>query len=203
MAHNHFPIYLLLLLPKTTHIILNCIKLFLLFFVSFNCLGQDGLLPIDTRKQVYYSDLVNTDKTKDELYKIAQNWVTRKFGNYDIAVTFQDAAAGKLVINSYVPVKHSLYDHIRFDLTIICKDNNYQASIEKLDGIAQTRSPKRLGPSENDAIAEKSMAVKTETNRKKKQGSELLLQKQQADNDQVNAAMYKLLASLKEFISEQ
>lgn len=106
--------------------------------------------------------------------------------------------AGKLVINSYVPVIHSLYDHIRFDLTIDCNDNQYQAKISSLDGISQIRSPVRISSKENDLVLTKSMIMKSETNRKKRAEAEQEWKEAVANNEEVNNAMFRVLASLKE-----
>lgn len=181
---------------------LKYLLLFVFIFSSYCSFAQDGLLPTDGGKNVLYTDSGKPDKSKEQLYKTAQSWITQTFGNYENAVTFQDPQTGKVIISSYVPVIHSTFDHIRFNLTVVCQENGYQASINMLDGIAQIRSPKRIGQAENDMVIERSMAVKTETNRKKKAEAELALQKQQADNEQINAAMYKLLAGLKTFMIE-
>ena len=175
---------------------------FIFIFISFGSIAQDGLLPTDGGRNVLYTDSGKSDKSKEQLYKTAQSWITQTFGNYENAVTFQDPQTGKLTISSYVPVLHSTFDHIRFNLTVVCHENSYKASINMLDGIAQIRSPKRIGQAENDMVMEKSMAVKTETNRRKKADAENALLKQQADNEQINTAMYKLLAGLKTFMIE-
>lgn len=171
-----------------------------LFFVCNSGFCQDGYLPLDEHKQVFYSDVATVQKTKDEIFKSAQNWVTQTFGNYENAVTQQDLQLGKLVITSYVPATTSLYDYVRFELTIDCSDKQYRVMIDKLDGISQIRTPARLGVKENDAVLAKEVIMKSETNRKKRAEAEEGLQHIKADNDAVNNAMYKLLAGLKQFI---
>lgn len=157
-------------------------------------------MPLDEHKQVFYSDVATVQKTKDEIYKSAQNWVTQTFGNYENAVTQQDPQVGKLVITSYVPATTSLYDYVRFELTIDCSDKQYRVRIDKLDGISQIRTPARLGIKENDAVLAKEVIMKSETNRKKRAEAEEGLNHIKADNDAVNNAMYKLLAGLKQFM---
>lgn len=179
---------------------LKNLRYFVLLFVCHSSFSQDGVLPLDEHKQVYYSDVANPPKNKGEIYKSAQNWVIKTFGNYENAVTQQDPQSGKLAINTYVPVIHSLYDHIRFDLTLECKDNQYQARINNLDGISHIRTPARLGVKENDLVLSRSMVMKSETNRKKREEAERFLQQAKADNDEVNGAMYRVLAGLKEFV---
>jgi hypothetical protein len=179
---------------------LNYLRLTILLLVSNLAYCQPGTLPLDALKQATYSDKAAPQKTQAELYKAAQNWVTTTFGNFENAVTKQDPQNGLLVINTYAPVSTSLYDYIRFDMTIVCKDNHYEARINKLDGTAQHRTPTRLGSRENDLVAEKEMAVKTETNRKKRAEAERILEQAKTDNDNINNSMYKVLASLKEFL---
>jgi len=179
---------------------LKYLILVLLFSVSHLVYCQHGTLPLDELKQATYTDKSAPEKTQTELYKAAQNWVTKTFGNLENAVTKQEPQSGLLVINTYTPVSTSLYDYIRFDMTIICKDNHYEARISQLDGTAQHRTPARLGSKENDLVLEKQMAVKTETNRKKRAEAERILEQAKADNENINNAMYKVLASLKEYM---
>lgn len=176
------------------------LSLILLLSLSHLAYCQQSILPLGELKQATYTDKSAPQKSREALYKSAQAWVTRTFGNFENAVTSQDPQAGTLVINTYTPVSTSLYDYIRFDMTIICNDNQYEARINKLDGTAQHRTPARLGSAENDLVAEKEMAVKTESNRKKRAEAELALERAKADNENINRAMYKLLASLKEYM---
>lgn len=174
--------------------------LFSLLFAYNSCFCQDGYLPLNEQKQIFYSDKATVQKSKDELYKSAQNWVTQTFGNYANAVTQENPQTGKLVITSYVSASTSLYDHVRFDLTIDCSDKQYRARIEKPEGISQIRTPVRLSVKENDAVLAKEIIMKSETNRKKRAEAEEVLQTVKADNDAVNNAMYMLLAGLKQFM---
>lgn len=179
------------------------LNLFLLLLLANFAYSQQGLLPLDEQKQAAYSDKSSPQKAQAILYKTAQDWVTKTFGNYENAVTKQDPATGLLVINTYVPATTKLYDYIRFDLTITCAENHYEARITRLGGTAQHRSPARLGVNENNLVTEKEMSVKTETNRKKRAEAEENLENARTDNEIINAAMYKVLASLKEFMNQE
>ncbi|WP_158547887.1 DUF4468 domain-containing protein [Dyadobacter luteus] len=163
--------------------------------------SQDGKLLLDANKKATYTDQASTQKSKDECFKIAQKWISDTFGNYENAVVKQDAATGLLVINTYTPVQTSLYDYVRFDLTLTLRDQGYQVKITNLDGTSQLRSPARLGINENNLVTEKEMLVKTETNKKKRSDVQQQLDQAKADNDHVNEAMFKVLASLKEYIA--
>ena len=145
------------------------LSLLLLLLVCHSGFCQDGYLPLNEQKQVYYSDVATLHKSKDEIYQSAQKWVSNTFGNYENAVTSEEPQIGKLMINSYIPVITSLYDYIRFDLVFECKDNQYQVRIDKLDGISPVRSPVRISSKENDAVLAKEMVIKTEPIRKKRE----------------------------------
>jgi hypothetical protein len=176
------------------------LKYIILFFITFlghQTFAQDGLLPLDSVKNILYSDSGKPDLRKMEIYKKAQEWVSKTFGNYENAVTGDSLESGKLFITSYVPVSHPQYEYVRFDLAIESEDNMYLAKISKLDGISTLRSPARLGPRENDMITAKEIAVKAETNRKKKSIAEEALRLAKAGNEAINNAMYNLLGSLK------
>ncbi|MEO6287634.1 MAG: DUF4468 domain-containing protein [Dyadobacter sp.] len=176
--------------------------LIVLTFLCQQAFSQDGLLPLDGEKNIQYSDLGKPELGKAEIYKKAQEWVSKTFGNYENAVTGSNQESGKLLITSYVPVSHSLYEYLRFDLSIDCQDHQYVAKISKLDGVSTMRSPARLGPRENDIITAKEILVKTETARKKKSAEEAL-QVAKADNESINNTMYNLLGSLKVSITSK
>ena len=180
--------------------ILKHLILSVLFLSSFSGFCQNGSLPLDASKNVSYSDLGNLSKSKEQIYADAQKWVSKTFGNYENAVTLEEPQTGKLMINSYIPVAHSRYEHIRFDLTINCTDQHFDVKIDKLDGIATMYQPTRIGVKENDLILAKEMALKTEPNRKKRTIAEESLQRSKSDNDAINKAMYDLLANLKGFL---
>jgi len=180
--------------------ILKHLILSLLFLSSFSGFCQNGTLPLDAAKNVSYSDLGNLPKSKDRIYADAQKWVSKTFGNYENAVTLEEPQTGKLVVNSYIPVAHSRYEHIRFDMTISCTEQHFDVKIDKLDGIATMYQPTRIGVKDNDLILAKEMALKTEPNRKKRTIAEESLQRSKSDNDAINKAMYDLLANLKVFL---
>jgi hypothetical protein len=181
--------------------ILKYIALLLLLFSFYNGFGQDGLLPLDKDKNVFYTDMGKVDKSRDAIYKSAQNWISTTFGNYENAIKQDDPQSGKLAISSYVPVSSSVYEFVRFNLAIECQDNQYQVRIDKLDGISRTHSPERIGVKNNDLVASREQAIKTENNRKNRTEAEEALKTAKTDNDAVNTAMFKLLASLKQAIT--
>lgn len=192
--------FFLLSLPETSINILKYITSILLCWICQSAFCQDGLLPVNEQKNIYYSDLGNPKKNKAEIYKAAQDWVSQTFGNYQNAVKQQDPAAGKLLISSYLRVASSVYDYVGFDLTIECEDNHYRAYIEKLDGVSAQHSPVRLSNKDNEAISAKEVAIKKETSRKAKAEAEDALKTARADNEGINKAMYTLLAGLKQFV---
>ena len=177
--------------------ILKHLILILFLFVCQKGFSQTGLLPLDAEKNVFYSDSGKPKKSKSEIFKEAQNWISKTFGNYENAVTFEDPQLGKLILTSYAPVSGIAYEYVRFDLTIECKDEQYNVRIDKLDGISTTHSPKRLGTKDNDAVMEKEVSVKTEQTKKKRTEAETALNNAKADIESINNAMYKLMSDLK------
>jgi hypothetical protein len=171
-----------------------------LLFVSTCSFAQEGLLPLDSEKNIYYSDSGKPDLTKAAIYKKVQDWVSATFGNYENAVSFEDPQSGKLRVTSYVPLIHAQYGYLRFDLTVECEDNQYFAKITNLDGVSAIHSPERLTFKENDNITAKQVIAKAESNRKKKTELEAELKQLKADNDGINTAMYNLLAGLKRHV---
>ena len=171
--------------------------LILLLFIGQKGFSQSGLLPLDAQKNVFYSDSGQPKKSKSEIFKEAQNWISKTFGNYENAVTFEDPQLGKLILTSYAPVSSITYEYVRFDLTIECKDQQYNVRIDKLDGISTTHSPVRLGVKDNDAVMEREVAVKTEQSKKKRTEAENNLKNAKADLDGINNAMFKLMSDLK------
>ncbi|WP_229208664.1 DUF4468 domain-containing protein [Dyadobacter luticola] len=169
----------------------------LLLFSAAQTFAQDGLLPLDQEKNIYYSDSGKPELSKNELYKKVQEWVSKTFGNYENAVSFEDSVKGVLRVTSYVPLIHSQYGYVRFDLTVESADNQYFAKITNLDGISTLHSPERLTSKENDNITAKEVIVKAENNKKKRAELEQELKVMKAENEGINTALYNLLGSLK------
>ena len=164
--------------------------------------AQDGRLPLDSKNSISYTDSGKPQFSKTELRQKIREWVERKFGNAENAITSDDTQAGIILITSYIPVIHSNYQYIRFDLGVQYKDSQYDARITTLDGVSAEHSPVRLNAKENDEITAKEHAVKTESNRKKRKDAETALQLAKADNDGINTSLYNLLADLKNFVTK-
>lgn len=175
--------------------------LFILLTVAAPGFAQDGLLPLDAKKNISYTDSGQPGLSKTELHQKLRAWADKKFGNAQNAITSDDTEAGIILITSYIPVIHSDYQYIRFDLGIQYKDNQYEARITTLDGVSAEHSPVRLGVKENDHITAKEQTIKTESSRKKRKEAEEELQAAKADNEGINTSLYSLLADLKAYIT--
>jgi len=180
---------------------LKYIIITLFAFLYIPAFSQDGFLPVDDKKNVVYSDVGALTNTKEEIYDKAQRWAAMALGNYENLASPEDTKSGKLIMNSYIPLSHSLYDYLRFNVTIECDSNKYQVRVDQLDGTSAVRTPVRFGSKENDAVAEKAMILKTETNRKKRSEAEQNWKNAKADNEGINNAVYRLLAGLKEYMA--
>ncbi|WP_229241030.1 DUF4468 domain-containing protein [Dyadobacter sp. SG02] len=175
--------------------------LFALLIAATHSFAQDGRLPLDSKNSISYTDSGQPKFSKAELHEKIRAWVDKKFGNAQNAITSDDAQAGIILITSYIPVIHSDYQYIRFDLGVQYKDNQYEARITTLDGVSAEHSPVRLGLKENDNITAKEQIIKTESNRKKRKEAEVALQVAKADNEGINASLYNLLGDLKTYIT--
>lgn len=171
--------------------------LLILSFVSFCCFGQDGYLPLDNQKKIVYTDVATLEKPKDVLFQNAQKWIVKTFGNYQNAVVSENKQAGKLVLNTYTPVSTPSFEYLRYTMTVDCEDNKYRVIINDLEGISKSQTVTSLGKKQNEEILEKEILLKTESGRKRKSIAEESLKQAKIDNDQINQAMYSLLASLK------
>lgn len=171
-----------------------------LLLASLHTFAQDGKLPLDAKNNISYTDSGKPQLGKTELHQKIRAWVERKFGNAENAITSDDTQAGIILITSYIPVIHSSYQYVRFDLGIQYKDNQYEARITTLDGVSAEHSPVRLNARENDEITAKEQNVKTESNRKKRKEAEEALQAAKADNEGINTSLYNLLGDLKNFV---
>ena len=169
----------------------------LLILVNFCSFGQDGFLPLDNQKKIVYTDVATLEKSKDVLFQNAQKWVVKTFGNYENAVASEDRESGKLVLKSYSPISSPSFEYLRYTLTIDCQPNKYNVTINEVEGISKSQTVTPLGKKQNDEIQEKEILSKTESGKKKKFIAEEALNQAKVDNDQINQAMYSLLASLK------
>ncbi|GGM86566.1 hypothetical protein GCM10010967_18600 [Dyadobacter beijingensis] len=176
--------------------------LFALLTAATHSFAQDGKLPLDNKNNISYTDSGQPQLSKTDLHKKIRAWVEKKFGNAENAITSDDTQAGIMLITSYIPVIHSNYQYIRFDLGVQYKDNRYDARITTLDGVSAEHSPIRLNSKENDNITAKEQVIKTESNRKKRKDAELELQVAKADNDGINTSLYNLLGDLKNYMTK-
>lgn len=181
-------------------LVLKHLILFALLTAATHTFAQDGRLPLDSKNNISYTDSGQPKLSKTELHQKVRAWVDKKFGNAENAITSDDTQAGIILITSYIPVIHSSYQYVRFDLGVQYKDNQYDARITTLDGVSAEHSPVRLNAKENDDITAKEQIVKTESNRKKRKEAELNLQAAMADNDGINTSLYNLLGDLKNYV---
>ena len=183
------------------HFVLKHLLLFALLTAATHTFAQDGRLPLDSKNSISYTDSGQPRSSSSELHQKIRAWVDKKFGNAQNAITSDDTQAGIILITSYIPVIHSDYQYVRFDLGIQYKDNQYDARITTLDGVSAEHSPIRLSAKDNDNITAKEQIIKTESNRKKRKEAEIALQAAKADNDGINTSLYNLLADLKTYIT--
>lgn len=181
--------------------------LLLLITLPVLSFAQTGyLLPIDQESgKVIYRDTRDVSNKKEMLFKNAQSWITKSFGDYKSVIQFEDKDAGKLVIKGWAGVEHVLYSRIQFRVTIDVKDNKYRCVIEDIKQADKMSDDITMDVSNvmAQAMARKrdSLITEIKTVEKEKAKRDLEIQLKRANawvslNTQINDIMAGLLASL-------
>lgn len=107
----------------------------LLFIILIPNTGksQTQYIPIDpATNKTTYSEIVEVANKKDALYKNAQTWITKSFGDYKSVIQFEDKSEGKLIIKAFSKLEAFLSDRLNYTITIDCKDNKYRCVISDI-----------------------------------------------------------------------
>ncbi|MBD2753829.1 DUF4468 domain-containing protein [Spirosoma validum] len=115
----------------------------IIFWLGPYCLyGQNYMMPVDPQtNKITYSDVVDIKNKKDILFKNAQTWITKSFGDYKAVIQFEDKEAGRLIIKGVSSLDVYLFDRIRYVITIDCKDNKYRCVLTDLERGASVLPP--------------------------------------------------------------
>lgn len=97
------------------------------------------LFPLDKEGNIVFSEVVNINLQKENLYKNAQDWIAKTFGDYKSVIQFEDKENGKLILKGKSDMKYiarysiSEYkEQLNYTITIECKDNKYRYKIQDL-----------------------------------------------------------------------
>ncbi|NID09385.1 DUF4468 domain-containing protein [Fibrivirga algicola] len=99
-------------------------------------LGQSVGLPIDsTTGRVSYQQVIQVKNNKASLFKNAQTWVTKSFGDYKSVIQFEDKEAGRLVIKGFSDINDaaSIFSKLKYVITIDCKDDRYRVIMTDIE----------------------------------------------------------------------
>lgn len=106
------------------------IILILITLAPVSLAAQDLYFPIDkSTDKVTYSTIEEVNKSKEILFKNAQTWVAKSFGDYKSVLQFEDKEAGKLIVKGIADVTSDKNPKIKFTVEIDVKDSKYRAII--------------------------------------------------------------------------
>lgn len=117
--------------------------------VSNLAAAQTVQLPKSAEGKVTFEQIVESELTKDALYKSAQTWITRTFGDYKTVVQFEDKEAGRIILKGISKLEQLLYTDFKFVITIDTKAQKYRAVLTDLEiGVDHLDSPASYHPYE-------------------------------------------------------
>lgn len=115
----------------------------MLSLCQFYVLSQSFDFPKNENGEVEYSEVVESEFSKDVLFSNAKKWVVDNFGSYKDVVQYEDKEEGKLIVRGVSKVKYfsefvifgmivKNSEHISFKMTIECKDNKYRYTMDDI-----------------------------------------------------------------------
>jgi hypothetical protein len=101
--------------------------------------GQTSLHSFaDNSSPVVNVDIVETTNKKDDMFKNAQTWIAKSYGDYKSVIQFEDKEAGKLILKGISRVGGPHETKLRYVLEIDIKDNKYRAKISDYEASSKT-----------------------------------------------------------------
>lgn len=107
--------------------------LILLFFLTFKSFAQEITFPVDsTTNRVSYTNVVQINKSQNELYDNAMSWVSNYYKSSKSVIDMADKDLGKIVLK---PVLRQIWNmtfsvnelgYWNYKVTILVKDNKYK-----------------------------------------------------------------------------
>nr|WP_298935670.1 DUF4468 domain-containing protein [uncultured Dyadobacter sp.] len=111
--------------------------------------AQSVELPKSADGKVTFEQIAESELSKDALYKNAQTWITRTFGDYKTVVQFEDKEAGRVILKGISKLEQLLYTDFRFAITIDTKAKKYRAVLTDLEiGVDHLDAPVSYHPYE-------------------------------------------------------
>lgn len=108
--------------------------LFLLPIMGFAQLKDSVLLkfPMDNVGNVVYQEVVTTKLTKEQLFKNAQTWIAKNYGDYKSVIQVQDLSTGNLVFKGksvYDTYLGRVTDGLTYTVQIEVKPDKFRVKI--------------------------------------------------------------------------
>ncbi|WP_247235404.1 DUF4468 domain-containing protein [Telluribacter sp. SYSU D00476] len=101
---------------------------------SYISYAQDAVLPTDSSTgEVIYTEVVEVENSKETLFKNAQKWIAKSYGDYKSVIQLEDKDRGRLIFKGISDIDRGLFKHIRYVVTIDVKDNAYRCKIANIE----------------------------------------------------------------------
>jgi hypothetical protein len=107
----------------------------LLICLCLKVSAQTYMLPIDSLSgKAVYVDVVDTENSKDVLYRNAQTWIANSFGDYKSVVKLENKESGRIILQAIYDrtEKYGGKDYVDYTMTIDCREKKYRAVIDEL-----------------------------------------------------------------------
>lgn len=168
-----------------------------------------------------YTQVVEVKNSKDALFKNAQSWIAKTFGDYKSVIQFEDKEAGRLILKGVTDgVNNIMTKSFRYVITIDTKDNRYRCQIGEVEqGFRHylptteyvvhkpTETLDFMGKYQNEKLSVLNEALKKETKQKKidhqkdliniqNDNNKQSLKEQERINDFIDSRIRGLFASL-------
>jgi hypothetical protein len=98
-------------------------------------------------QEKFFFEILESTSTKEILFKNAQTWVAKSYGDYKSVLQFEEKDAGKLIIKGTSSIKSKYSSRIKYTLELDIKDKKYrvnlsdmQISFDSMDPLASFHS---------------------------------------------------------------
>lgn len=104
-------------------------------------LGQEKAFPKNEEGKYEFSEVIQCEFDKSDLFSRAQKWILNKFGDYKDIVVYESEDEGRITVKPEVEIQNlgidmgtlvSFFEHGQFLLTIDCKDGKYRYRINDI-----------------------------------------------------------------------
>jgi hypothetical protein len=178
------------------------LTILLICYVSIEASAQSPDLPKSAEGKVAFETVIDSPLKKEALYKNAQTWIAKTFGDYKSVIQFEDKEAGRLILKGNSDLITLYHPKFRYVITIDVKDAKYRSVLTDLElgfgfrGESISYHPYDQMKSDNQVMADydgKISALKTEQAASKKGQAKVLQRK--IDQEEKDKKDYEIRAS--------